>query len=344
MSAKPVELVLAEPASDWDAMVAEELHATVFHRNAWLEFIAGVAGATVQRWEIRRGARRIGLFPAFLLRRGPFRVVASPPPQTGAPYLGPLVGRDDLGESLRAFITASRCVGASYVELRLDPWIEPVPLAPLGFEGETRSTFLLDLRPGKEDLWTKSLSSGCRRAVRKAEKSGIEIEEGELRSIVDLYCRFAEGVFAKWNRPPPLGRKDYLALADLAERDGGVKVFLARHEGAIVAAGIFPFYNGCIYYFDGASDPGAHGVRPNNLLHWNVIHWATGAGLERYDMVGAGIAGVARFKRGFGPEETPYLYAYRPLSPWARVARSAYVLLAPVVESLRHRLSFRGRG
>lgn len=121
-----------------------------------------------------------------------------------------------------------------------------------------------------------------------------------------------------------------LASASLA------KVFVARHEGRVLAAGIFPFDSRTVYYLDGVSYSDAQTLRPNNLLHWEVIRWASVAGLEHYDMVGAGVAGVARFKRTFGPREVPYTYCYRSLRFWASLARRAYALLAPAGRAIRY--------
>ncbi|MCX8072423.1 MAG: GNAT family N-acetyltransferase [Candidatus Binatia bacterium] len=114
------------------------------------------------------------------------------------------------------------------------------------------------------------------------------------------------------------------------------KVFVARHQGKLLAGGIFPFDQHTIYYLDGASAVEVQALRPNNLLHWEVIQWAAEHGIRIYDMVGAGIAGVARFKRTFGPKEVPYTYSWRALAPWARAARHTYAFLAPVGHALRY--------
>jgi len=331
--------LVATDARAWDELVATHAHATVFHRRDWLDLIAAVGGAELRLFRLERDGHPVGGVPLFLFRRGPFRIAASPPPQAAAPYLGPLVDDDLAAEALGAIATQARALGAGYVEVRLDRELPAAALSVASFEGEARATYVLDLEPGPDALWKDRLQSGCRRAVRKAQSSGVVVEELALDSFLDRYFEMAASVFAKWNREPPLSRADYARIARLQRAGECVKVFAARLDGAIVAAGVFPYGHGAVYYLDGVSDPEGQAARPNNLLHWEVIRWACDAGLRRYDMVGAGIAGVARFKETFGPALVPYTYAFRTLGPLTRLARAGYARLAPAARAARFALS-----
>lgn len=331
-------LVRCAEGREWDRVAAEQPRATVFHCRDWLELIAAVSGAELSLYRVERAGGVVGAAALYLFRRGPFRVAASPPPQAAAPYLGPLVEDALAPAAVEAMSAEARRLGAAYFEVRLDHRLAEGALAASGFEVESRSTYVLDLSPGEDALWNKSLNSGCRRAVRKAQSSQVTVEEVELDSFLERYHEMAASVFAKWNRKPPLSLDDYRRIARV-QRDGErVKVFAARLEGQIVAAGIFPYGNGAVYYLDGVSDPAGQAARPNNLMHWEVIQWACREGLRRYDMVGAGIEGVARFKETFGPALEPYSYAFRTLSPMAKWARVAYARLAPAARGLQYQL------
>lgn len=321
---------------DWDRLAGDHPQATVFHRREWLDLIAAVGGAERRLYRLRDAGVEIGGLPLFLFRRGPFRIAASPPAQAAAPVLGPLVDDRRAGDALIATAAEARRLGAAYLEIRVDRVLPQDALRAAGFTVEPRSTYVLDLGPGPDALWKQSLNSGCRRAVRKAESSGVTVAEEPLADFLDRYYEMAASVFARWNREPPLSRADYARLARLQREGGCVKVFAARHEGRIVAAGVFPYGAGAVYYLDGVSDPAGQAARPNNLLHWEIIRWACAAGLQRYDMVGAGIEGVARFKETFGPALVPYTYAFRPLTPLARFARTAYARIAPLARAARY--------
>jgi CelD/BcsL family acetyltransferase involved in cellulose biosynthesis len=330
-----IELIPCTDRDEWRHRTEEHPQATVFHRLEWLEMVSRLSRSSLDLFSIRRGSEIVGFVPLFRFNLGPFRIVASPPPESVTPYLGPIVDQRHMVDALVALTDTAKKLKAAHLELRMQEAIPVSLLSTLDLKSEPRSTFVLDLRLGPDKLWQERFTPACRRAIRKAEASGVSVQETDLRSIADRYYELALGVFAKSNRPPPISRDDYLSLAEVIERSGCAKVFAAQHQGLIVAAGIFPYGNGTIYYLDGVSDPLAHEARPNNGLHWQVIRWACASGLCRYDLVGAGIPGVARFKLGFGPEQVPYTYAFRSFSPLARLARSSYARLAPFARALR---------
>jgi len=334
-----VELVACTDKHEWERHVMRFPKATVFHRLDWLNLVATISRSRLVTYLIAHHGETIGALPVFVFRRGLFRMVASPPPQSAAPVLGPLVEDALLGDVMNGFVREAKRLGASYCELRFEGDCPAAVLQTGRFEREPRSTFVLELTAGPETLWEKSFSAACRRAIRKAQAFQLTVEEGDLRACVDRYHALAAGVYAKHDRLPPLSRADYLAMADVAERSGMVKVLTVRAGREVIAAGIFPFGNGTVYYLDGVSDPAAHNMRPNNLLHWHLIRWACQEGLRRYDMVGAGIPGVARFKQGFGPIEVPYTYCFRTLGSVAALARASYAVLAPGARKLQHRLA-----
>jgi lipid II:glycine glycyltransferase (peptidoglycan interpeptide bridge formation enzyme) len=336
-----LKLVPCAESNRWEELLRQQESATVFHRQAWLHLVAALSHSELRLYEVHQRGNVVGVCPLFFFRRGPVRIAACPPPQAAAPYLGPAVSRDLLPAALAAAASEARRQGAAYVEFRCQAHVPPSELSEPAFSFEPRSTFILDLRSGPDYLWSNRLEPACRRAVRKAQNSGVVVEEVALRDIVDDYFAMAEQVFAKSHRPPPLSREDYEQMARALEGADLAKVLVARHDGTILAAGIFPYDQRTVYYLDGVSLSEGQALRPNNLLHWEVIRWACQAGLAQYDMVGAGIAGVARFKRTFGPEEVPYTYCYRALSPWVALARRAYALLAPAGRAIRYVLSKR---
>lgn len=326
-------------AAEYERALRHYPAATVFHQPIWIELVARISGGhPVYLAMDGEDGGPPALLPAVHLRRGPFRVLASPPPQAAAPYLGPLFGSGvSAAAVLQHFAGFAREEGVGYLEVRLPPDGPERPLPPV-FRPESRTTFVLELEQGEEMLWRESLSPACRRAVRRAAKLGVEVRQEDLASIAPEYARLAAGVFARWNRPPPLDQEDYACVAQAIARGAKALVLVARRGGAIAAAGIFPYDAHTVYYLDGVSDPAHLDARPNNALHWEVIRRALALGLRRYDMVGAGIPGVARFKRTFGPCEVPYLYAWCGLSPWARAARALYATCAPAARALLYRV------
>lgn len=319
-----LQLVELRPQEDWDSLAEPFSPLSVFHRRVWLDLITALAQATFRPVAIECQGQLVGLVPLFQFRRGPLRILASPPPQAATPYLGPVVDHSLLPEvflALRRFAKERR---VAYMELRLAHDLPANLWAPAGFERQERATHVLPLHPDPQQLWQHALDPACRRAVRKAEREGVQIHEVRLGDIAPRYYELARMVFARHRRLPPLHEDDYLRIARAIEEGARVRVLAAVHGGSIIAAGIFPFDEQRVYYLDGVSDRAAQAVRPNNLLHWEVIRWACEQGLQEYDMVGAGIPGVARFKQTFGASERPYTYVFFHGNFLSRLARRLY--------------------
>ena len=338
-----VELAPCQDLGEWDRLLEGQPRATVFHRSEWLTLVERLAGAKLHPFLVTHGGSVVGVVPVYLSSRGPFRIAASPPAQAATPYLGPVVDDALLADTLVALARTAKRLKASYMELRLE---EDVPATVLGaaqLDREARSTFVLDLADDPDVVWHTRLTPTCRNKIRKAQRADVEVYESKLADLVEWYSQMVHEVYAKSNRLPPLTRANYDALAEVVDQSNQVKVLAARRSGSVIAAGIFPFGNGRVYYLDGASDRDGQQWAPNNLIQWELIRWSCQAGLRHYHMVSAGTTGVVVFKQSFGPTEVPYTYCFRSLTPMAGLARSAYALLAPTARSLRYRL-VRGPG
>jgi len=123
----------------------------------------------------------------------------------------------------------------------------------------------------------------------------------------------------------------YLRAWELLQEQAYGRLFLAEHEGDLLA-GIFVsvFAHEGIYLY-GASSNERRNLMPNYLLQWEAMRWARSRGARQYDLWGIpdtddadeAMAGVYRFKRGWGGRVVHFIggieYVYRPLA--MRLAR-----------------------
>ena len=84
-------------------------------------------------------------------------------------------------------------------------------------------------------------------------------------------------------------------------------------------AGLIAFaFNKQAWYMYGASSNVHRELMPNHQLQWRAMQWAKSVGCTQYDLWGitdlrgssAALAGVQRFKAGFGGEIVRYVGAY----------------------------------
>ena len=188
--------------------------------------------------------------------------------------------------------------------------------------------------PRSEDDVLKGMNQQWRRNIKKAAKSGVEVTEGseeELKAFHDLYVHTAE---RDGFTPRPLGYFQTMFRALSAEEPDRIKLFLARHEGDLVAATIWIRVGGHTWYSYGASSTEKRDVRGSNAAQWAMIQASLAAGADVYDLRGITDTldpddphvGLIQFKVGTGGEAVEYAGEWDlPLSPLLYKAFSVYM-------------------
>jgi len=159
-------------------------------------------------------------------------------------------------------------------------------------------------------------SPACRRCIRKAEKSGLVIEEvTEPGGFALQYCAQLGEVFAKQSLVPPYSQQRVEQLIDALHPSGMLLLLRARDaRGSVIATSIFPGYGDMMYFWGGASVRGGLENRPNEAMMWHAMRWWKARGVARFDMGGGGA-----YKAKYGG--TPIAV------PWLRASRSGVVSL-----------------
>jgi hypothetical protein len=161
----------------------------------------------------------------------------------------------------------------------------------------------VSLREKEKDLFT-NLDSAVRRAVRKAQRAGLQLDfstsRDSVRAFFVLHCetRRRHGL-----PPQPFRFFENIHRHVLAQEHG--RVVTVRREGRPIAAAVF-FHHGrqAIYKF-GASDYAFQQMRPSNLLIWAAIQRYAAENFETLHLGRTSLAnqGLRRFKLGFGANE-----------------------------------------
>ena len=157
-----------------------------------------------------------------------------------------------------------------------------------------------DVLAGMNQLW--------RRNIKKADKSGVEISLGERADLETFHALYAHTAERDHFTPRPLSyfRTMYDALA--AEHPDRIQLWLARHEGDLVAATIAIRVGTHAWYSYGASSTEKREVRGSNGVQWAMIRHALEAGAHVYDLRGItetldaddSHVGLIQFKVGTG--------------------------------------------
>lgn len=161
---------------------------------------------------------------------------------------------------------------------------------------------------GADDLWS-GLNQEWRRNIRRAHRSGVEVAEGGADELPDFYrlLRVTEERDGfRLGRSLAYYERQYAALN--AEEPGRMRLYLARHQGEILAAHTMITVGRRVWYQTGASADHRREVRPSNALQWRMMLDAHARGAEVYDMRGVPSSldpddrpfGLLRWKLGTG--------------------------------------------
>jgi hypothetical protein len=306
----------------WDELVAPYAGAKVFHRRAWLDYLAESRGADMRLWGIREGDSSIGYFCGGLVRKGPFLVLGSPLKGWGTNSMGPLAERGfDQEGFLGALDDLAARHGIAMTELE-SPLLEAAGLAAHGYEPVQGWTYRVSLTPGDPERMWRALDSAARNRVRKAMRAGLSVEDTDDPAIAEeFYDQYSALVRHKGFAPPYPREYPRLLVRHLKKADLLFALRVRDASGRVLATGLFPHDGETVYFWGGASWQDGRDQCPNELLHWSLICLAASRGLHRYDMCGPG-----RFKKKFGGDLVELARWHKSYSVTAEWARRAYAL------------------
>jgi lipid II:glycine glycyltransferase (peptidoglycan interpeptide bridge formation enzyme) len=260
----------------------------------------------------------------------------------------------ELAEGLRPFLP-KLCLF-----LRFDPpWTCPdgsrpeigAPLRRAASDVQPPDTVILSLRQSEDEILS-SMKSKWRYNVRQAEKKGVVVEEAGLESLGLFYA--LSKVTAARDRIALRSEEYYARLFSLAARrraergDAGpqVSLWIARHEGKVLAANVTLFRGEEAFYLYGASADEDRNLMPTYALQWAAMRAAKRRGCSSYDLYGIPpsedpehpMAGLYRFKTGFGGEIVHRAGSWDyPLSPLYSIYRKAEAARAWYFKDFRKR-------
>ena len=281
----------------WDSLVAAHPQSSFFHSSAWARVLHETYGHQPVDFCRFANGRLEELLPVMeVASRLTGRRGVSLPFTDCCPALGP-EGRS-IGPLYELAMEHGRGRGWRYLECRGSDsdWAGASP--SLGFYGHE-----IKLRAGAQALF-QHCDSAVRRGIRKGQAAGLSAEftnrPESMRAFYALHCRtrHRHGV-----PPQPFRFFESIQRHVLAAGLGAVEV--VQFEGRVVAAAVFFHTGSRVHYKFGASDPGFHSMRPNNLLMWEGMKRYAEAGFEVLHLGRTSLAneGLRHFKLGFGAAE-----------------------------------------
>lgn len=321
------------PRDCWQELAERDRGASVTQTPDWLACISAVgAYVDASRLYCFDDGRRVVL-P--LAGRKYLPLAASWPFDWGIG--GPLADGPIAAEHCDIIYADLAGLGLLQLTIRIGPQASAAwRAAPRGFTRTDHTTHVLDLDAGFDAIWSCRFRSATRRAVRKAERAGLDVEADTTGRLIpafdELYRRSVDRwareqheplSLARWRAHRANPRRKFDAVARLL--GSRCAVWLASRAGEPVAAIIVLRHGGQAKYWRGAMNMELAGpTRANNLLHSLAIEAACRTGCRTYYMGDSRPgSGLAAFKEGFGAQpQRSWSYRFERL-PLARLDERA---------------------
>jgi lipid II:glycine glycyltransferase (peptidoglycan interpeptide bridge formation enzyme) len=164
-----------------------------------------------------------------------------------------------------------------------------------------------DLLAGMNQLW--------RRNIKKADKAGVVVTLGGVADLPAFHGVYLETATRDHFTPRPLFYFQRMFTELLAEDPDRLRLYLAHHEGDLVAATIWVRVGGHAWYSYGASTSARREVQGSTALQWRMLRDSLATGATVYDLRGITDTvasddphlGLIRFKVGTGGEAVEYV-------------------------------------
>lgn len=286
----------------WDSLVISHPGYTFFHSTAWAKVLYKSYGHEPVYLRCFDGGKLVALLPMMDVRS----------PLTGrrgvclpfTDFCGPLMfGEGGSAVVIDSLSELARKRKWKYFEIRERKSFEPFATPSVAFYGHT-----LDLRGSEEDRLAR-LKSSVRRALRKADRSDLNIQASRTRESMLEYYRLHLQT-RKRHGVPPQRVSFFLNIYEEAIRQGLGFVVTARIRSRPIAAAVFLQFGKKAVYKFGASDERAQELRGNNLVMWEAIRFLAANGAEslHFGRTSLSNEGLRRFKLTWGTQEEKIEY------------------------------------
>jgi hypothetical protein len=311
-----LEVYSPAPRDVWREILNEDANALPFQTPEWLDCIcaAGPYRDASRLYKMPGGKQLV-----LPLARTPAGAEFSMPHgwSMGGLVMDDQSGKEEVSAVFQDLIHRSNLS----TSLRPNPLLTSLYQAavPAEMRRYPRTTHILSLEGGFEQVWNKSFKSETRTKIRKGEKSRLVVEHDTSGGLVPIYYQ----VYMDWierragERKMPLmlahmlgkWREPYRKFEMVARGSGGMcHIWVARLDNQPVAATIQIIYKQHAFYWHGASNKFyATLTRANDLLQGKMIEAACIAGCRYYHMgESGGVESLVRFKEHFGAVEYRY--------------------------------------
>jgi hypothetical protein len=285
-----------------------------FNRKEWFQVLGEGFNVPVSSYCLEEGGKIRLALPGMIFNFGIIKMFYS-----NIPYGGFVGDFQLIPRSLSLFEESLRKDGIQLIRIGRD-FKNPFPDLE-GYKRQFAFSHLLNLDGMTgEQLWN-GYKKRVRRDVRKAEKSGVYLEEigapAEIEEVFALYNQTMRRnvTYTTWTK------RSLYSIYEHLIKSGEAKMVFGKKGGKVVAGIILLFSDDTVYYFFSASSERYFQYCPNDLLVHRAICLAIQGNKKYFDLMTSreDDHALMDFKEKWGAERYPFTFFEKRLSvirPW----------------------------
>jgi len=308
---KSVKVLGLQDKEEWDDFISVLPDSTFYDTYEWAEVMRAGAGITPFFLGFWKDKELAAIWPSSIVPAFGGNVLSCYSTTNGAPIVKDRATLDCVNDIVEYVLSDAKKYDILHwsFETPRDSYFTNFA-DMLGFSSapSSRCTWRLDTTLTSDVLW-KKLASQARTAIRRAKKSSLEVKSSAepddmatfLFRIFPSTVERARGLYG-FRHPDSV-----LPLLIRLVNEQKMKLFLAADNGKAVAGALFLLHKQNVHWWIGGSYQESWGLRPNELLMWSVIEWASESGYHNLDLGPAPsdqAHGLNTFKRHLGAEKS----------------------------------------
>jgi hypothetical protein len=308
MSGGAMQISIIHEREVWDRFIDQSPGGTIFHKWDFLKTVEKHLGYKLLPYGFYVTDEILCAIPLFYKNIRGVKMLFSPPPQCGIPYLGFVLSRNCTNMKLskksqrmyemgKVFSDEVDSLSPNYVSISLTPFITDVrPFKWNGFLTDPLYTFYFDLERSLEDI-CNGFNTSKRTAVKKMDKYNMKLVESKdikqfYNSSVDRYRE--QGLTF------PIVSVAYLEeLCSLYPSH--IKVYSITDADDNMVGGVLASEHRKVIMWMGSVKPSVK-APVNEFLFWEFIKKSKSEGYQELEMGGADIPRLCAFKSQFNPD------------------------------------------
>lgn len=312
-----------------------------FCTDRWDSFLQNAFNARRHFVGIYDNEELIGFWPAYVIKKGPLKIIGSPLRGWFTPWLGPRFFQQVAEDDIKSISQSAMHAFDEYVAKNHFDYVECSSLnfddeimRNLNYKSVNKATAILDISLPLDDL-LKSFGKTCRKRIIKAEKYGCTVNDISSINFIPQLWDMTVDVFGRRGSGPAHNHRIIKKLIETHLSSGHLFCLGVFKDNELISIGVHAWHEKYLVDLFRATYVRYYNYYPYHILYWDLFQRAKKKGCKYFDMMGVDNRKPDQFKMSFHPELITWNHWVKSRTIVARIGSFIYqVYVNKVVRNL----------